>query len=215
MKYLYRSASQTACVRGGADTIHSKANLSQFLQGALARAQCITDATGLAIAVIEEKQLLCCARWGENAPDLGVPLKPGSGISGECFRRGNILHCVDAETDPRVSVSVCQQLGIRSIVALPLVHDRTVIGVFEVFSSQTHAFSNRQIDALEVLSHLIAVHLRDPLAMEPNQLDDPAMSQRGSAASQSAYEPSRTREGPHVLPAVGKVKPKTGRLLTP
>lgn len=71
-----------------------------------------------------------------------------------------------------------------------------------IFSTLAHAFNNRQVDALEVLSHVIPAQVRAPLATEPTQLDDPAVSEFDSSAiRQFPCETSRTRQWLHVLPS--------------
>jgi hypothetical protein len=66
------------------------------------RAQTLTGATGAAIALHSGNEIVCRARSGRTAPDLGVRLQTDSGLSAECVRTGEILLCHDAEANPRV-----------------------------------------------------------------------------------------------------------------
>jgi GAF domain-containing protein len=43
-------------------------------------------------------------------------------------------------------------LGIRSIVAAPIRYERDVVGLLEVFSSQTFAFDDGDVEVLERLA---------------------------------------------------------------
>jgi hypothetical protein len=79
------------------------------------RAQALTGATGAAIALHTGNEMVCRARTGRTAPDLGVRLQTESGLSAECVRTGEILLCHDAESNPRVDLASCRRLGARSI----------------------------------------------------------------------------------------------------
>ena len=60
------------------------------------RAQALTGATGAAIALRTGDEIVCRARTGRTAPDLGVRLQTDSGISAECVRTGEVVLCHDA-----------------------------------------------------------------------------------------------------------------------
>lgn len=116
------------------------------------RAQALTGATGSAIALRAGTEIVCRARTGRTAPDLGVRLQTDSGISADCVRTGEVMICNDAERNARVDLSICRRLGVRSILAAPLRHFRHTLGVFEVLSSAPYAFDNRDIATMQLLS---------------------------------------------------------------
>src|SRR5947199_8292210 len=116
------------------------------------RAQALTGATGAAIALRSGNEIVCRARTGRTARDLGVRLQTDSGISAECVRTGEIVMCNDAERNPHVDVASCRHLGVRSILAAPLRHFRRTLGVFEVLSGVPHAFDNGDVATMQMLS---------------------------------------------------------------
>jgi len=116
------------------------------------RAQNLTGATGAAIALRAGEEIVCRARTGRTAPDLGVRLQTDSGLSAECVRTGEILLCHDAEKNPRVDLASCQRLGARSILVAPLRHYRRTLGVFEVLSAAPYAFDQGDIATMQMLS---------------------------------------------------------------
>ena len=83
------------------------------------RAQHLTGATGAAIALRAGDEIVCRARAGRTAPDLGVRLQTDAGISAEAVRSGEIMLCHDAERNPRVDLASCRRLGVRSILVSP------------------------------------------------------------------------------------------------
>jgi GAF domain-containing protein len=121
------------------------------------RAQSLTGASGVALRKGDE--MVCRARAGRTAPDLGVRLQADSGISADCVRTGQVVLCHDAQDDPHVDVGVCQRLGVRSILAAPLRHFRRTLGVFEVFSSAPYAFAERDVATMQLLSSVMVAAL--------------------------------------------------------
>ena len=119
------------------------------------RAQHLTGATGAAIALRAGEEIVCRARAGRTAPDLGVRLQTESGISAEAVRSGEVMLCHDAERNPRVDLASCRRLGVRSILVSPLRHYRRTLGVFEVLSSSPGAFDERDVATMQLLSSMM------------------------------------------------------------
>jgi len=116
------------------------------------RAQSLTGASGSAIGLQWGQEVVCSARAGRTAPDLGVRLQTDSGLSGECLRNGQILRCDDTEDHPNVERSVARRLGVRSILVAPLQHFRKTLGIFEVLSTETFAFDDLAVANLQMLA---------------------------------------------------------------
>jgi hypothetical protein len=116
------------------------------------RAQALTGATGAAIALRKGNEVICRARAGRTAPDLGVRLQTDSGISAECLRTGEIVLCNDAEDHPHVDLASCRRLGARSILAAPLRQFHRTLGIFEVLSAAPNAFNHQDAATLQLLS---------------------------------------------------------------
>jgi GAF domain/PilZ domain len=127
------------------------------------RAQYIAGATGAAIALSEGQNVVCRARSGVTAPPVGVSLQTNSSITAECLRTGEILHCRNVEMDERVDVESCRELGIESILLLPLRRFGRVAGVFELFSTQPYAFDEPHFDALRRVGQMAEKALQGSL----------------------------------------------------
>jgi putative methionine-R-sulfoxide reductase with GAF domain len=119
------------------------------------RAQHLTGATGAAIALRAGDEIVCRARAGRTAPDLGVRLQTETGISAEAVRTGEVMLCHDAERNPRVDLASCRRLGVRSILVSPLRYFRRTLGVFEVLSSSPSAFDERDVATMQLLSSMM------------------------------------------------------------
>jgi GAF domain-containing protein len=103
--------------------------------------------------------LICSGRAGDGAPDLGTRLKAGSGFSGQCLLSGKLLHCDDSEIDGRVDREICRELGMRSIIAVPIRSAESVIGILEVFSPQPFSFTGADHATLRGLARSVATIL--------------------------------------------------------
>src|SRR4029077_3966670 len=119
------------------------------------RAQVLTGATGAAIALRHGDEIVCRARTGRTAPDLGVRLQTDSGISADCVRTGEVVLCHDAERNPCVDLASCRRLGARSILAAPLRPFRKPLGVFERLTGAPHAFDHRDVATMQLLPSLM------------------------------------------------------------
>ena len=117
-------------------------------------ARILTGAHGTALALRTNGVILCRARSGEIAPELGARLNVESGISGECLRSASIMVCNDAAIDSRVDREACLSLGVRSIVVVPLHGPVGIDGILEAFSTVAYAFGTEQIDALRALAEI-------------------------------------------------------------
>ena len=144
------------------------ADLDAALQLLAERAQYITGASGAAIALRrgQHNDMLCRASAGSNAPELGALLSMEYGLSGECVRTHQVLRCDDAERDPRVNREVCRDLGIASVVVMPIVSEEQVLGVFELLSSQPGAFDERALSALQRLSEIVETAVKHAVAAQ-------------------------------------------------
>src|SRR5215471_7252395 len=95
--------------------------LNTALQLLVERAQYITGATGAALALLQGEEMVCRASAGSCAPPVGARLQVRSGLTGESVARRQLLRCDNAESDGRVNLDTCRELGIASIVVLPLI----------------------------------------------------------------------------------------------
>ena len=132
-------------------------DLAQALQLIASRAQTTVRASGAAIALVgnDPNFMVCRASSGSDAPPVGAKLQIGSGFSGECVRSAQSLRCDDTENDVRVDRDACRALGLRSILAAPILKKERVIGLLEVFSGNPNAFSEQDGSTIQRLAGMI------------------------------------------------------------
>jgi GAF domain-containing protein len=138
------------------------------------RAQALTGATGAAIGLRKGQEVICRARAGRTAPDLGVRLQTESGVSAQCLRTGEVVLCSNAEDDPHADRLSCQRLGVRSILAAPLRQSHRTLGIFEVLSAVPNAFNSQDVATMQLLSSVMVAAIArlsrigpSPIAIHP------------------------------------------------
>jgi hypothetical protein len=175
-------------------------DLDAALQLLAERAQYITGASGAAIALRrgQHNDMLCRASTGSNAPELGALLSMEYGLSGESVRTRQALRCDDADRDPRVNREGCRQLGIASVVVMPIVSDEQVLGVFELFSGKPHAFEERDISALQRLSEIAETAVKHAVATQSSAAEEPAAAEPQPSADVIVAETARVESPGNV-----------------
>jgi len=133
----------------------SKIDLEPAIGVITERAQVLTGATGAAIALRRGDEVICRARAGRTAPDLGVRLQTDSGVSADCLRSGEVVLCNDAHSSPRADRATCERLGVRSILAAPLRQLHGTMGIFEVLSPSPNAFDTQDVATMQLLSSMM------------------------------------------------------------
>jgi TonB family protein len=129
-----------------------------------------TGATGSAIVLRRDGEMVCRATSGSTAPDLGSQLDEESGLSGECIQTRETQRCDDALDDPRVDREASVRLGVRSVMVMPLLRGDELVGVFELFSSQPNAFGEAAEHTLQALGTRTLSNLErstQPLQAQP------------------------------------------------
>jgi TonB family protein len=178
---------------------HGGGNLSAELSAELAlevvlneiveQACLATGATGAAVILERDREMVCRASSGVNAPELGARLGSETGLTAECIKTQQVQRCDDAQADPRADVEASRSLGVRSVMVLPLLRGDGLAGVLEVFSSRPGAFRERDKLTLEALAERILKNLaraRDPfLVVQQSPAVLPTSASRG--ANEAAF----------------------------
>jgi PAS domain S-box-containing protein len=129
------------------------------------RSKGLTGASGTVIEAIEGDDLVPIVHVGTDAPRL----KLSTSLSGLCIRTGELQRSDDTFTDPRVDHSHYQQLGIHSLLVVPLRDEHRTLGVLKVVSPQPRAFTDRDAKALRLLGGLMGAALGHAAAFEGRQ----------------------------------------------
>jgi TonB family protein len=189
------TANSTASKRGRGASPDDLAVVAQ-------RAQAFTNASGVAIALSEGNvdEIVCRARSGASAPDVGATLRVNGTFTGLCIQSGKELRCDDCETDTRVDTAAIRALGIRSMVVTPIREESRVIGVLAAFAPTPHAFTITHVAVLKTMADQISGLLQKERRVreEAPQAEAP----RPAAPAISAKPVITATPAPVVPPAV-------------
>ena len=133
--------------------------LNTVMERIAARALSLTGAAGATVEVPDRDEMVCALAAGSLASFVGMRLDRAGSLSGLCLAEKRILSSEDAALDPRVDRDSCHQFGARSMVAVPLRHKETVQAVLKVVAPLAHAFSESDIETLELLANLMGAAL--------------------------------------------------------
>ncbi|OJA61214.1 sensor domain-containing diguanylate cyclase [Burkholderia ubonensis] len=130
----------------------------------------LTRAAGAAVELAEGDDMVYRAASGNAAGMLGLRLRRSGSLSGRCVTEGEMLRCVDSETDPRVDRDACRRVGLRSMLVMPLTHLDTTVGVLKVMSPKVNGFSPADAGTLRLMAGLIAAAMFHAARNEANEL---------------------------------------------
>jgi hypothetical protein len=170
----------------------ARADLDAALQLLADRAHYITGASGAAIALRrgEHNDMLCRARVGSTAPELGMLLSMDCGLSGESVRTRQMLRCDDTTQDPRVNHDLCRELDIASVVVMPILKEQQVLGIFELLSGKAKAFNEHDVSALMRLAEMVVTAVKYS-GLEAETIAPKPASEPQSATNAAEVEPGQ------------------------
>jgi hypothetical protein len=151
--HLNREATNSAVPRSSSPGPDPNRTLEEITRSALH----LTGASGAALALSDGKMMSCRASSGYLAPPVGTQLNTDTGLTATCVQTAKVVSCDDTEADSRVDASKCR--GVRSILAVPIFNHPDVAGVLEVLSSKPKRFSDKHVNALQLLARLVETHV--------------------------------------------------------
>jgi diguanylate cyclase (GGDEF)-like protein len=148
-----------AIIRTQTEIASADLDAKAIMQLIVDRAQDLTSASAGVIELAEQDEMVYAVTTGEATPYLGTRLAIASSLSGMCVREGRVLRSDDTREDARVDAEACRRVNAGSMICVPLVHQGVTVGVLKVYSPEAHHFNDHHVEALELLSELIAAHL--------------------------------------------------------
>jgi TonB family protein len=177
------------------------------------RAQAFTNASGVAIALSEGNadEIVCRARSGASAPEVGAALRVEGSFTGLCIQTGKELRCDDCETDTRVDTAAIRALGIRSMVVTPIREENRVVGVLAAFAPTPHAFTITHVAVLKTMADQISALLqKERRAREENPHAEAPKPAAPAITAKPVVVPTLTQTQPtQAAPPAVVIKPSS------
>jgi hypothetical protein len=158
------------------------------------RMQHITGASAAAIALNEGNEMRCRASAGPMAAEWGASLRADPALLAECMRQQQIICCNAAENGTAADGTSYGNLGIKSVMVMPLVREAQVVGILELLADRPQAFDDRDGAALQRLSEMVLT------AVEHNDAARRVLTNIGNEDALSSGKPAAPADG---MPASG------------
>lgn len=130
------------------------------------QAQQLSHGDGAAVELLEDEELVCHYRSGvaKQHPEWRLPLEQS--LSGQSLKEGRALYCGDSETDKRINRELFESMGLRSMLVAPLSYQAGQVGILKVFSTQRNAFTESDLQTLQLMAGLLTASLNLALEFE-------------------------------------------------
>jgi diguanylate cyclase (GGDEF)-like protein/PAS domain S-box-containing protein len=131
-------------------------DLRAVMQRIADRTRELIGGTSAAVRLLDGDALVCGATSG--APEIQRPhrLPIGDNLSGHAMRSGRSLLCLDTENDERVDSALARSRGVRSIIAVPLLHAGEAVGLLLLYGDKAGAFGEGDVTTMELLSVVLS-----------------------------------------------------------
>ncbi|MBV8050354.1 MAG: GAF domain-containing protein [Acidobacteriaceae bacterium] len=123
------------------------------------RIQYLTRASAATIALREGAELLCEASAGPMATELGASIRTDPSLINQSIIAEQIFCCNNTRDAVSGEGKRYRDLGIKSIMVMPLFRASKVLGVLELLADGTNAFNDSHGDLLEHFAELVLTAL--------------------------------------------------------
>lgn len=148
-----------AIIRTQTEIAASDLDLLATMQLLAERCQELTRASAAVIQIVEGEEMVFEVATGEASPYVGMRLRRDKSLSGLCVDEGRLLRSDNTAIDDRVDAETCRRVNAASMICVPLLHRRETVGVLMVYSGVSNNFADDDVEALELLTDLIAAHV--------------------------------------------------------
>jgi putative methionine-R-sulfoxide reductase with GAF domain len=135
---------------------NQEVDASSALRLIAARVLKLTGASGIAIGVIQGREIVYRAATGTASQDekLRVPIE--SSLSEQCVTKAQMARYPDTAAQPAIFAQLCHQCGTKSLLTAPVLHDAKVVGVLELRSDRADSFHESDAHIAELMAGLLA-----------------------------------------------------------
>jgi outer membrane biosynthesis protein TonB len=145
----------------------------------------ITSASGVSISLVTDGYLDCVAESGVAAAIPGSSVASHSLVATEKLRSGEIFESSNAFEDIRLSVDICRELGVASLIAAPIHEFGDIAGLVEVRWDRPNAFQESDVRACRLMAGLTT-----------SVIERKSRNSEREARTSGAAEPAKPSESP-------------------
>jgi hypothetical protein len=132
------------------------------------RTQEIAQCIGVAVGLLHHDNLVYFARTGIAAAMAGE--QSHTKLFRSCLTTGKVLPFPEVQKDGLVGAT-CRREGVRSLVVVPILHNRKVTGAMELLFKEMRSFSNGDVMTLELIADVVSEGVEGIAQAESRQAD--------------------------------------------
>lgn len=140
----------------------------------------ITDAGGVSISLLKDGYLECLAESGIPAGVPGGSISSNSLVATQSLRNGRQFQSSEAQSDVRLDTAHCRELGIGSVLAVPIQRVDEIAGLLEVRWSKVDGFHECDVRTCQLMAGLVTQLLEQQTGPQSVSTSSPAFSQLSS-----------------------------------
>ena len=145
-----------AIIAAQRDFAAAELDLESVMELLCERTMQLTGADGAVVALLKDGELRFGASHGSPDHPIGELLSLDESLGGRAIRDRRSLICHETLADPRVDSERVGTTGVRSMIAVPLLHAGNPVGSLVVLSQAPAAFDEEDVGSLELLSVVIS-----------------------------------------------------------
>jgi len=143
-------------------------DLTSTLELVASRTQEIARCNGVTVGLLRQNRLVYFARTGIAVSMAG--LQSETKLLGACLATGRVLPFPEVQNNVLVGAE-CRLAAIRSLVAIPIVHDGKAAGAMELLFKDMRSFSSSDVMTLELIADLVIESLEGAAEAESKQTE--------------------------------------------
>jgi hypothetical protein len=133
------------------------------------RLETMTSASGVSISLIMDGYLDCVAETGLPAKVSGSCVTSHSLVATERLKSRQTFQSVNAQADWSLEAGLCQKLGVKSLVAAPILRFEELAGLIEVRWDQLRASIDSDLRACRLMAGLASGMLERSVRLQQRQ----------------------------------------------
>ena len=116
----------------------------------------MTGAVSASVCLLHDGRADCVSESGVAAQAAGQSLAAVSSVAEERLRNGRQFQSLDAQSDSRLDKDLCLELGVRSLLAVPIQKSGVTTGLIEVRWGLANAIHECDVRTCRLMANLLA-----------------------------------------------------------
>jgi ribosomal protein L37E len=116
----------------------------------------MTGAVSVSVCLLKDDSAECVAETGVAAKKQGQSIAAASIAATERLKNGRQFQSLDAQADSRIDNELCRELGVRSLLAVPIQRSDETAGLIEIRWGLTDALHECDVRTCRLMTNLLA-----------------------------------------------------------